>query len=136
MKKFLATLLFAGAIAMTACAPDIKTAAASESKLKSNGYTVEVYSDTEAKASITGLDYEGFTLVNALFADKGTRDNKDFLLAFYFNTVDEASNFVTKNIAQFNRYLEKNLGSNLTAKQGSHNNVAYAGSETSFNSAF
>lgn len=136
MKKLLTALFIAGAMALTGCKPDTLKSDSAKSKLTSNGYNVEVYGDTEAKARITGLDYEGFTLVNALVADKGTRDNKDFLLAFYFNTVDEASNFVTKNIAQFNSYLEKNLGSNLTAKQGSHNNVAYAGSETSFSVAF
>ena len=136
MKKFLATLLFVGAMAMTACAPDIKTAAASEGKLKSNGYSVEVYGDAEAKQRIVGPEYEGFTFTNALVAEKGTEENKDVLVAFYFGSVAEADTFISKNIAILNNYADRNLGKNLTKRVGSHNNVAYAGSETSFNSAF
>ena len=35
-----------------------------------------------------------------------------------------------------NDYGSSNLGENLTKKVGSHNNVAYVGSETSFDAAF
>lgn len=116
------------------------SASNSKASLDANGYTTTIYSDTEAKALITGLNFEGFTLTNALFAEKGTGDDKDLLLAFYFSSVELAESFISRNeyenLGPLNTYGDNNLGSKLTKKVGMHNNVAYVGSETSFNCAF
>ena len=140
MKKLLATLLVAGAIAMTACKPNMYGATASESKLKSNGYTVEVYTDAEARARITAINFEGITIANALIANKGTGDNADMLLAFYFNSVADCDLFHSRNNyenhAAMDNYATRELGSNLAKKVGTMNNVCYCGSETSYAAAF
>lgn len=136
MKRLISGLLLAGAFALTACSPTMYSSSSSKSKLEGKGYSVEVYSFEEAKVRITGLNYEGFEFTDALVADKGADEDKDVLVAFYFKKVDDASKFVEENIAQMNRYAENTLGSNLTVKVGSHNNVAYTGSETSFTNAF
>ena len=136
MKRLISTLLVAGAFALTACSPTMYSSSSSKSKLEGKGYTVEVYSFEEAKARITGLNYEGFDFTDALVADKGADDERDVLLAFYFKNVDDASKFIEENIGQMNRYAENTLGSNLTVRVGSHNNVAYTGSETSFANGF
>ena len=140
MKKLLATMLLAGIMSVSACGATIYTADGSKSKLQSNGYTVEVYGYEEAKTRIKNLNYDTVAFTNAVFAEKGEGDNKDIFLAFYFSSVDAASAFLEANenynYFQMYDYAEKNLGSKLAARRGTHNNVAYTGSETSFASAF
>lgn len=136
MKRLISTLLMAGAFALCACTPTSYSAEGSKSKLSGNGYTVEVYSYEEAKARISGLNYDIAEFTNALYAEKGADENKDLILAFYFKSIGECDKFVNENIGQLNNFADKNLGENLTKKVGSHNNVAYVGSETSFASAF
>ncbi|MBR0193971.1 MAG: hypothetical protein IJQ40_01060, partial [Bacilli bacterium] len=119
-----------------ACTPDNYSAEGSKSKLSSNGYTVEVYSSEEAKSRIKGLDYSVAEFTNALYAEKGADENKDLFLAFYFKSISDCDKFVDANIVLMNDYGSANLGENLTKKVGSHNNVAYVGSETSFDAAF
>ena len=140
MKKLIATLLMAGTLALTACQPDKISSADTKSKLSSKNYTVLVSAEAEAKELIKGLNYEGVTFTDAISATKGENDNKDFLIAFYFANSDAAGNFVSKNdhenLAMMNAYAEKELRANLTKKVGTHNNVAYVGSETAASIAF
>lgn len=139
MKKVLATLLCVGAFALAACSPDMKTAESSKSKLQGKEYTVTVYSEEEAKTHFTAFTFEGISVKNALLAEKGSDDDHDLLLAFYFSSIDEAEKFTEieehENLGLLNSLLEKELGANLTPKIGTHNNVAYAGSTTTFNIA-
>lgn len=136
MKRLISSLLLAGAFALCACTPNNYSAEGSKSKLSSKGYTVEVYSNEEAKARIKGLDYSVAEFTNALYAEKGADENKDLFLAFYFKSISDCDKFVDANIVLMNDYGSSNLGENLTKKVGSHNNVAYVGSETSFDAAF
>ncbi len=136
MKRFISSLLLAGAFALCACAPTNYTANGSKSKLSNNGYTVEVYSYEEAKAHISGLNYDVAEFTNALYAEKGADENKDLFLAFYFKSIGDCDKFFDANIGVMNDYGSSNLGENLTKKVGSNNNVAYVGSETSFDAAF
>ena len=136
MKKFVSTLFLAGAFALAACAPTNYTAEGSKSKLSEKGYSVEVYSFEEAKVRISGLNYDVAQFSDALYAEKGADQDKDLILAFYFSSISDCDKFVEENIAQMNNFAENNLGENLTKKVGSHNNVAYVGSETSFTAAF
>lgn len=134
------SVMCAAAIAMTACNPDVCTASSSQKKLKNNGYTVSIYNATEAKDKIKGIVFDGVSLKDALFAEKGKEDDYDFLLAFYFPSLDEAEKFTSlnsnANLGLMNDYADNNLGKNLEKKVGSHNNVAYVGSVTSFANAF
>ena len=139
MKKILTTLLLASAFTLSACAT-MYSSKGSKSNLESKGYTVEVYSYEEAKVRVDGLNYDTATFTDALYAQKGTGDDKDILLAFYFKSMSDAEKFLSDNnnynSGQFSAFAEKELGTNLKAKVGSHNNVAYVGSETAFNIAF
>lgn len=67
---------------------------------------------------------------------EGADENKDLFLAFYFKSIGDCDKFVDANIILMNDYGDSNLGDNLTKKVGSYNNVAYVGSETSFDAAF
>lgn len=137
MKKLLASLLLASSLCLAGCSAS-ESSSSAKSSLQGNGYTVSVYSESETKARFQQFDYSGFTLTDCVYATKGTGDNADFLLAFFFSNIEDAPNFVMKgdNIRLLNSAIEQLLGKNLTAKYGSHNNVAYAGSETSFSAAF
>lgn len=143
MKKLLAMLLVAGSLAMTACKPTNYTASATKTKMQGSGYTVQTYTYSEAKdgLQIRNLNYQTVVFENALYAEKGTGDDKDLLLAFFFSTVEQAEKFMSdnnyENMGLMRDYGVSNLGSKLgTPKVGSHNNVAYVGSEAAFNVAF
>ena len=139
MKKLISMLFCVGALALSACSPDMKNSASAKSNLTGASYSVEVYGEAEAKTRIQNLKYDGFTFKDALVADKGSGDDKDLLIAFFFNNIDDASNFMTgdnNNIVLMNKYCEDNLGKNLQTRVGTYNNVAYCGSETSFQAAF
>ena len=139
MKKLFVALLGVGAMCMTACSAS-QSASESSGALKSKGYTVSVYNETETKARIQQAHYDGVKLINSLFAEKGTGDDHDFLLAFFFDSIDEASKFTSKennyNLGLMLDYASANLGKNLEKKVGTHNNVAYCGSAAAFNIAF
>lgn len=140
MKKLVATLIMTSALMLSACQADRLTSSASKDKLTKAGYAVEVYGEKEAQVRIEGLNYKGVTFTDAVYAEKGKDDDKDLLVAFYFADINAASNFVSmndnENLAILNRYADNNLGANLKKRVGTHNNVAYVGSETSFTAAF
>lgn len=139
MKKLLASLLLAGSLCLTGCSSTESSGSASE-KLRSSGYTVQTYSQAEAKAHLSAFNFEGVDLSDALIAKKGSPDNQDYMLAFFFPNVDQASSFVNKNqyenLATLNSVLDKELGDGYTRRVGTHNNVALCTSETAFSVAF
>ena len=140
MKRLLTMLLMAGSLAMTGCASQVEKASDTSSKLKEKGYSVTSYTFEEAKATITGLDYDIVSFSDAIFAEKGEGEDKDGLLAFFFASINDANKFMeensNKNMGLMHDYGAARLGANLTLKVGMHNNVAYVGSETSFATAF
>ena len=140
MKKLLATVLLAGALALAGCGEQSLSAGASQKKLDAAGYKTTLYSVEQAKAAITGLKFDGYNLKEAIYAEKGEEANKDILLAFYFSNINEANKFMednqSANMALMYDFAKSNLGENLAQKVGMHNNVAYVGSETSFAVAF
>lgn len=97
---------------------------------------VLILSEAEAKALVVGINFNDVTLKSVVRADKGQDDDKDFFLGFYFDSIEEAEKFNSKNnnenLGLMAAYGEATLGKDLKPKQGSHNNVAYVGSETSF----
>lgn len=140
MKKLFATLLVAGALAMTSCGASSYSAAGADANLKSRGYSSEILSYVQAKSRISGLNYDIVPFESAVFATKGSGDDKDLLLAFFFSSVDAADLFMNsnnyQNMGAMNSYGERELGGNLTKKVGIANNVAYVGSTTSYSVAF
>lgn len=136
MKKLFASLLFASSLCLTACGAS-ESSGSVKGKLDGSGYSTTVYTAEQAKVRYEGLTFTGFELVDAVYGTKGEGDNFDFLLAFFFGNADQASAFVTTgdNIRVFDNTKEQ-LGKNLVGKYGSHNNVAYVGSVTSFSVAF
>lgn len=140
MKKLLFSLLFAGSIALTACQATIYTADKTKAKLQKKDYTVEVYTKDEAKNRYTAFTLADYDLTGALLAKKGQGDDADLLFALYFSSIDEASKFSNANgganIATLGTFGEALIGKNQTSRVGTHNNVAYVGTETTFNIAF
>ena len=140
MKKLFTTLLFAASLALSACGSKIYKGEESKASLEKKEYTVVLLSEAEAKLLISGINFDDVTLKSVVRADKGKDEDKDFFLGFYFDSIEEAEKFNSKNdnqnLALMSKYAEIELGSNLKSKVGSHNNVAYVGSETSFKAAF
>ena len=140
MKKLFASLMILGSLALSACAATIYKTEPTSKTLKDKGYTVVSMTAEQAKVLVGGIDIGDLKLEGALNANKGTGKDRDFLFAFFFNTVEDASNFMSKddnaNLAAMNNYGQVVLGENLQLKLGTHNNVAYVGSETSFAAAF
>ena len=139
MKKLLATMLLAGVLSVAACGATMYSAGGSKTKLESNGYSVSLYGYEDGKKAIEGPNYDTVAFDNAIVATKGSGDSKDVFLAFYFSSVEAASTFMSAhendNTALLYRFAELNLGSNFQPKMGTHNNVAWAGSQNAFNSA-
>ena len=137
MKRLLASLFLASSLCLVGCSSS-ESSSSAKSSLQGKGYKVSVYTSAEAKVQYSQFTYEGFNLTDALYATKGSEENADFLLAFFFSSTDQASKFVEAgdNISLFSSACEQYLGKNLSAKKGSHNNVAYCGSYTSFDAAF
>ena len=138
MKKLLFSLLFAGSIALTACQATIYTADKTKAKLQKKDYTVEVYTKDEAKTHYAALPIDKYDVTGTLFAKKGQGDDQDLLFAIFFSSIDEASKFSEggQNITTLGQFGEALIGKNLTSRLGTHNNVAYVGTETTFNIAF
>ena len=140
MKKVLTMLFAVGALSLSACQMDMHSADKTGAKMKEKGYDTQIYTYEEAKVAIQGLNYDAGKFNGAISSYKGSGDDKDILIAFFFDSADAAEKFMSynenENLAISNRYIAANLGENLTAKIGIHNNVAYAGSETSFTVAF
>lgn len=139
MKKLLASLLLASSLCLAGCSSTESCSSAS-GKLRSGGYTVQTYTQAEAKAHLSAFNFEGVDLTDALIAKKGSDENQDYMLAFFFSSIDQASAFVNKNqyenLATLNSVLDKELGSGYTRRVGTHNNVALCTSETAFSVAF
>ena len=136
MKKLFATLMLTGALALSGCMMDMVSANDVKVSASGAGYSADIYTGEEAiKVYLPALELENTNVQDAVVAMKDTQDtaNKDFLLVLVFTNADEPEAFLNKgdNLRTFNAYIEGNVGSSLTGKMGMHNNVAYAGSETS-----
>ena len=140
MKKLITTLFAMGAMALSSCAPTLYSADGAKTKLQAKEYSTEVLSYEEAKVRIIGLNYEAGKFTNAIYAKKGADENFDFIISFFFSSVDDADKFLSansnENLGILNTYADTNLGANLTKKVGMTNNVAYVGSETAYTVAF
>ena len=126
MKKLLMTLLCSTALVLTGCSSQIKSAD-TQKKMEKQGYTVTVYPKEEAQKRYATLTYN-VEITDALYAQK----ENDLLIAFYCKTSDDATKFVQDNIAQMAVFAQLVIEN---PKTGSHNNVAYVGSETSISYA-
>ena len=139
MKKILASLLLASSLCLAGCSAS-ESSSSVKGNLSRNGYEATIYSATEAKARISGLNFEGIDLTEAVYATKGSEDNADFFLVFFFPSIEVTTTFFERNnhenMAMMSSYAESNLGKNLTAKAGTKNNTAYCGSETALYVAF
>ena len=140
MKKLLISLLFVGAMALTACAGDTMKASDAEKKLKNKDYSVSVYAGEEVADRIQGFDYENKNVQEAVLATKGENADADLFLAFYFKTGNEANAFMknenNSNLAALNRIGQGSIGSNLEMTLGIYNNVCYVASQTAFSIVF
>jgi membrane-bound lytic murein transglycosylase B len=123
MKKFLFPLFCAASFALTGCQQEVKSEKVKE-KLEKKDYKVEVIAKAELEVRIQGVNWN-VEVKEAIYA---TKEEKPQLLAFFCANIDDASKFVNENIAVFSAFADKYEVEN--AKSGSHNNVAYIGTET------
>ena len=139
MKKLLATLLLASSLCLAGCSQS-ESSSSVKGNLQAKGYNATVYSATEAKARISGLNFEGIDLTDAVYATKGSDENADLFLVFFFSSINVASTFFERNnnenMGMMYDYARRNLGDNLTVKVGTKNNAAFCGSETALSAAF
>lgn len=136
MKKLIVTALLAASIGLSGCKLGATTyeSGTAKANLEKNGYTVSVWSGSDVKNHIQGLNLEGQNIVDTCYGDKKENDEiKDIFVAFYFKTVDEAEKFLSANenanLGMLYDFAKKYVGDEY--KVGSKNNVAFAGSVTS-----
>lgn len=137
MKKLLTSLLFVGAMALTSCAATNFKADDAEKKLSGKEYSVSRYSGEDVPTNIAGFDYTDQNVLDAVLATKGSGDDSDFFLAFYFKTSGESESFMKNggnaNLASLNNIAQSAaIGRNLKSKLGTYNNVCYVTSETAY----
>ena len=139
MKKLFASLLLASSLCLAGCSQS-ESSSSVKGNLQAKGYNATVYTAVEAKARISGLNFEGIDLTDAVYATKGSDENADLFLVFFFSSIDFATTFFERNnyenMGMMSDYAKKNLGENLTVKVGIKNNAAYCGSETALSVAF
>ncbi len=88
------------------------------------------------------LNWEDVSFIDGLSSTKGEGDDTDILLAIFFSDFESAEKFVNRNeyenLKGLDLFLTYFLGSKLQEqkKVGYHNNVVFAGSQTSFDVAF
>ena len=136
MKKILTSLLLAGSLCLTGCSASESSSTAKD-RLVGSGYSATIYSAADSKTRYS--DYFSFAntnLVDSIVALKGENENRDYFLAFYFSSIDEASSFLDTNYVALLRAAENNIGKNLKATAGAKNNAVYSASTVSFSVVF
>ena len=125
-------------LTLTSCSSILSSSSVAK-KLEDGKYDCTILNHDETKERIAFLNWDDVSFIDGLISSKGVGDDRDLLLAIFFSDFESAEKFITKNDGENLSFLEmylKLLGSKLQKKVGSHNNVVYAGSETSFDIAF
>lgn len=136
MKKILATLLLASSLCLAGCSQS-ESSSSAKSKLEGSGYSATVYNAADSKTRYEDyFNFAGTNLVDSVVALKGEGDNRDYFLAFYFSSIDEASLFLDTNYVALLRAAENNVGKNLKATAGAKNNAVCSASLTSYSVVF
>ena len=121
MKKLLFPLFMAVSFALTGCQQNVKSEKVKE-KLEKKEYKVELVAKAEAEERIAGITWN-VEVKEMIYATK----EKEAIMAFFCANIDDATKFVEENI-QILSAVAKYYAED--AKCGSHNNVAYVGTET------
>ena len=140
MKKFITAFLCLASMALTSCAATVYKGEDAKAKLEKQDYKVVLLSEKEAKLLVLGINFDDVTVKSVVSAEKGKEDDHDIFLGFFFESIEEAEKFNSKNsnenLGLMASYANAQIGKNLTSKVGSHNNVAYVGTETTFKIVF
>ena len=143
MRKLLSAAFLAGALFLTSCfGATVYTGKDTQDRLKKADYTATLYSVEDAKDRFGALKLDNMNVKDVVYGEKGKDDDKDIMLAFFFDKMEDAEKFTSdndhENLVILQRFGEMTIGKNYKekAKSGTHNNVAYVGTETSFEVCF
>ena len=127
MRKLFTAIAAIATLGLAACEASMSVDSV-KSNMTNGGYTVTVRNEAETKAEIQGINYN-VTVSNSLFATKG---DKDALVVFFCNNIDDASSFVRENVQAMYHWAERYTEAPVT---GHHNNAAYAGTKAAVRQA-
>ncbi len=143
MKKLLSAAFLAGALFLTSCFGSITyTGKDTRDRLKKADYTTTLYSVENAKVAFEFIKFDDMNVKDVVYGKKGKDDVQDIMLAFFFDKTEDAEKFTNNNDYENLRFLQwfgqLTIGKYLAgiAKAGTHNNVAYVGTELSFDVCF
>ena len=123
----LGVLALSSLLCLTACQAGV-SAEQTKSALLQKEYKVSVITAEEFSKTLTAQLFPNRNgLQNYLTALRGS---DDFLFAFYFSTIEEASTFTDQYIVTLSRIEHE---STKQTKTGSKNNAVYFGTETAVN---
>ena len=129
MKKLVLTMLATAAFALASCTADKLSADSIDSNLKREGYTtVHVKDEDSMKTYVQGLTWN----VKVTDVVSGTKTEKDYIITFVCENVEDAEKFAEENISVF-YYSTVALGDEQA--NGQFNNVVYCGSKTAVKAA-
>ena len=131
MKKIIAVLFSISTLVLTGCGARIMDPSKGIKSLDKEGYNVQTYDISDLSSTFENLSFEGFVITDAYYGYKG---EDEFFLAFYFSKISEAREFLeakdllnTKALREF--ASQKNEEHFVV---GTYNNIAYAGTETTY----
>lgn len=127
MRKLFTAIAAIATLGLAACEASVSLDGV-KSNMTNGGYTVTVRNEAETKEEIKGINYN-VTVNNSLFATKG---DKDALVVFFCNNIDDASSFVRENVQAMYYWAARYSEAPVT---GNHNNAAYAGSKAAVKQA-
>ncbi len=128
-------------LTLTSCSSILSSSSVAK-KLEDNKYKSTVLNCDETIKKMLFLNWEDVSFIDGLSSTKGEGDDTDILLAIFFSDFESAEKFVNRNeyenLKGLDLFLTYFLGSKLQEqkKVGYHNNVVFAGSQTSFDVAF
>ena len=143
MRKLLSAAFLAGALFLTSCfGATVYTGKDTQDRLKKADYTATLYSVEDAKVRFSALKLDNTNVKDVVYGEKGNDDDKDIMLAFFFDKIEDAEKFANnndyENLLFLQRFGQLTIGKYLAekAKAGTHINVVYVGTELSFDVCF
>ena len=114
MKKLFATFLLAATLSLSACST-VYNASSCKSNLENKGYQVTLNNVEETMTKYETFDFKDLKLTGSLFASKGTGDDKDGMLAIFFESMEDADAFIHKEdtLTILNQVVNQIVGENL-----------------------
>lgn len=135
MRKLFLPFVALAAMTLASCESTVK-ATDTKANLEKAGYTASIVDAAYVKNAFPSLKTEGYKITDFLYAGKGFTAQPDIFFAVYFESIDEASRFLSDNNNEnLGFFIDIAKAVSEEPKVGSHNNVAYAGTPTSLDAS-